>query len=84
MRKIITLSILVLSFNIAKAAGPGLGNLLNGIDDSGSGSNNADGSAGGAGIPADGGLTFFIGGSILYGIKKINHRQNQQSSVKKG
>ncbi len=71
MRKIIVTATLILSFNIAKAAGPGLGSLLNGIDDSGSGSNNADGSAGGAGIPVDGGLTFFIGGAVLYGAKKI-------------
>jgi hypothetical protein len=77
MRKIIVTTALILSFNIAKAAGPGLGNLLNGIDDSGSGSNNADGSAGGAGIPVDGGLTFFIGGSILYGAKKIREQRKK-------
>ena len=75
MKKIITLSILVFSFILAKAAGPGLGSLLSGIDDSGSGSNNADGSAGGAGIPVDGGLTFFIGGSILYGARKIRQQR---------
>lgn len=72
MKKIITLTILVLSFNLAKAAGPGLGSLLNGIDDSGTGGHLPDGST----IPVDGGLTFFIGGSILYGAKKIRqHRK---------
>jgi hypothetical protein len=77
MRKILVTTALILSFNIAKAAGPGLGSFLNGIDDSGSGSNNADGSAGGAGIPVDGGLTFFIGGSILYGAKKIREQRKK-------
>ena len=54
----------------AMAGGPGLGSLLNGVNDNGT-QYNADGSA----IPVDGGLTIVIGASLLYGAKKIKEYQ---------
>ncbi len=73
MKKIIILSSFILSSSLF--AGPGLGNLLNGIDDAGT-MHNADGSAGGTGIPVDGGLTLIVGASLYYGSRKMKAFQN--------
>ena len=56
-------------------AGPGLGSLLDGINDAGT-MHGSDGSAAGASIPVDGGLTMIIGASVWYGAKKINEYKN--------
>ena len=61
------LFIISLCIGTALFAGPGLGSLLNGVNDAGT----MHSSDGGTGIPVDGGLTLVIGASLLYGAKKI-------------
>lgn len=61
------LFIIALCIGTTLYAGPGLGSLLNGVNDAGS----MHGSDGSTGIPVDGGLTLVIGASLLYGAKKI-------------
>jgi hypothetical protein len=75
MKKLLIISSFILSSSVF--AGPGLGSLLNGVDDK-NGSQNADGSTGGTGIPVDGGLTLVVGASVLYGARKIKEYQNKK------
>jgi hypothetical protein len=72
-------SLIIACFLISSSvfAGPGLGSLLNGIDDAGT-MHNSDGSTGGTGIPVDGGLTLVVGASVLYGARKIKEYQNKK------
>lgn len=75
MKKLFIISSFI--FTSSVFAGPGLGTLLNGVDDQ-NGSQNSDGSTGGAGIPVDGGLTLVVGASVLYGARKIKEYQNKK------
>jgi hypothetical protein len=68
MKKILIISSFILTSSAF--AGPGLGTLLGGIDDAGT-MHGSDGSAGGTGIPVDGGLTLVVGASLYYGSRKM-------------
>jgi hypothetical protein len=75
MKKIFIISSFI--FTSSVFAGPGLGTLLSGIDDAGT-MHGSDGSAGGTGIPVDGGLSLVVGASVLYGARKIKEYQNKK------